>query len=66
MIYPAVRTSIHVENQKCPAIRSAECLSHLNDAVMPIACTITHSAVSDQAMRSFEIIRAGSESFVVK
>jgi hypothetical protein len=53
MIHPAVRTSIQVEDQKRPPIRVIAWLSQRNNAVIPMAWTITHSAISDQAMRSF-------------
>ena len=59
MIHPAVRMSSHVEDQKRTSKRAVAFLAHRNTVVIPMACTITHSAVSDQAMRSFVSMPAG-------
>ena len=44
MIHPATRTSSHVENQKRAPIRPTIRLTQRNNAVIPMACTTTHSA----------------------
>ena len=51
-MHPAVRTSIQVKNQKRLPIRATTLFTQRNNAVIPMAWTITHSAVSDQAMTS--------------
>src|ERR1700704_4993968 len=59
MIHPAVRTSIQVENQKRVRIRATAWFTQRNSAVIPMAWTITHSAMRGQAMRSFESMYPG-------
>ena len=51
-----------VENQK----RAVQPLTQRNNVVIPIACTITHSAVRNQAMRSFESMTVSQSARIVK